>query len=347
MDTSSKAIITKNLSEDLSQALSEIEYDKIFILMDNNTKNFCRPILADNKCLSEAIEIIIEAGEKNKNIDTIMNIWDELEFCEAKRSDLFINLGGGMVSDLGGFAASCYKRGMRYINLPTSLLAQVDASAGGKTGFNFNSYKNQIGVFSLPERVLVYPDFLKTLSHKDIISGYGEMLKHALIYDEDYLKALFTFNLHNIDYQKLGLLISKSIEIKEYFVEQDPEEENIRKVLNFGHTIGHAIETYALKHNIDIYHGEAVALGMIPELYLSTQKMSFPKDKFKDISENIKNIFPYFSAKECKKELIEIMLHDKKNIDSKINFTLLKDIGSFKIDNYCEKAEIKEALDYL
>jgi 3-dehydroquinate synthase len=315
--------------------------------MDNNTKEYCRPLLADNKDLSEAKEIILQSGEENKNIDSVMKIWETLENYAAKRSSLFINLGGGMISDLGGFSASCYKRGIKYINIPTTLLAQVDASAGGKTGFNFKSYKNQIGVFSIPEKVFIYTEFLKTLSRKDIISGYGEMLKHALLRDENYLNKLLTYDLENLDYHELGLLISTSVDIKQRIVEQDPEEKNIRKALNFGHTIGHAIETYALKHNIDIYHGEAVALGMIPELYLSTLKTGFPKNKFREISKKIKERYPSFSSIDRKDELIEIMQHDKKNIDNKINFTLLKDVGSFEIDHYCEEADIKDALDFL
>lgn len=347
MDISSKAITTYNLKEDLSTKLSEINYDKLFILMDTNTKEHCRSLLNGIQNIDSAHEIVIKAGEENKNIEAVMHIWTELETAGAKRNSLFINLGGGMISDLGGFAASCYKRGIRYINIPTTLLAQVDASAGGKTGFNMHSLKNQIGLFSLPEAVFVNPDFLKTLSKKNIISGYGEMLKHALINDEQYLEDLLTFDLENIDYQKLGLLIKKSIDIKEYFVEQDPKEENIRKALNFGHSIGHAIETYSLKNNIDIYHGEAVALGMISELYLSCIKKAFPEEKFKYISERIKAIYPAFSTADCKDELLEIMQHDKKNTSSKINFTLLKDIGDLEIDNYCEIKEIKEALDYL
>lgn len=347
MDISSKAITTYNLKEDLSTKLSEINYDKLFILMDTNTKEHCRSLLNGIQNIDSAHEIVIKAGEENKNIEAVMHIWTELETAGAKRNSLFINLGGGMISDLGGFAASCYKRGIRYINIPTTLLAQVDASAGGKTGFNMHSLKNQIGLFSLPEAVFVNPDFLKTLSKKNIISGYGEMLKHALINDEQYLEDLLTFDLENIYYQRLGLLIKKSIDIKEYFVEQDPKEENIRKALNFGHSIGHAIETYSLKNNIDIYHGEAVALGMISELYLSCIKKAFPEEKFKYISERIKAIYPAFSTADCKDELLEIMQHDKKNTSSKINFTLLKDIGDLEIDNYCEIKEIKEALDYL
>ncbi|MGB5989871.1 MAG: 3-dehydroquinate synthase [Marinifilaceae bacterium] len=347
MDTSSKALTTYKLKEDLSTKLSEINYDKLFLLMDTNTKKYCRSLLDGIENIDSAYEIIIEAGEENKTIEAVMHIWSELELGGAKRNSLFINLGGGMISDLGGFAASCYKRGIRYINIPTTLLAQVDASAGGKTGFNMHSIKNQIGVFSLPEAVLVNPDFLKTLSKKNIISGYGEMLKHALIHDEKYLEDLLTFDLDNVDYYDLGLLISKSIDIKEYFVEQDPKEENIRKALNFGHSIGHAIESYSLMNNIDLYHGEAVALGMISELYLSYLKKDFPEQKLKDITSKIKAIYPIFTTTDCKDELIEIMQHDKKNTSSKINFTLLIDIGNFEIDNYCEIKEIKEALDYL
>lgn len=341
----SKAIISNNLHEDLTGLLSEIQYDKIFVLVDNNTINYCFKYISDIEALKTAKTIEIKDGEENKNIDTIMDIWEQLDSNGAKRNSLLINLGGGMLSDLGGFAASCYKRGISFINIPTTLLAQVDASAGGKTGFNFKSLKNQIGVFSLPEGVIVYPEFLKTISKKDFISGYGEMLKHALIHEEYYLNSLLSFDINNVDYFKLGKLISKSIDIKNYFVEQDPEEENIRKALNFGHTIGHAIETYAIKHNIHINHGEAVALGMIGELYLSVKEKGFPKDKFETIRKEIKNKFPAFNTQGIESELLNTMMHDKKNIDSKINFTLLYDVGKYEIDNYCAKTDVIEALN--
>jgi len=347
MKNNTKAIISNNIEVDLTKILSETQYDSIFILMDNNTRKYCYEHISNIAALQNTKTISIKEGEDNKNIETIMYIWNLLDTLGAKRNSLLINLGGGMLSDLGGFAASCYKRGIDFINIPTTLLAQVDASAGGKTGFNFNSYKNQIGVFSLPKAVIISPIFLKTLSKKDFISGYGEMLKHALINEEKYLEDLLTFDTENIDYEKLATLISTSVDIKNQFVEQDPEEQNIRKALNFGHTIGHAIESYAIKNNLNIFHGEAVALGMIAELYLSVKKKGFPEEKFNSISERIKKIYPSFDTTDRKEELVEIMMHDKKNTDSKINFTLLKDVGEFEIDNYCEKDEIIEALNSL
>lgn len=346
MNHTSKAIITNDLNKDFSNILSNMEHDKIFILMDNNTEKYCLPLI-DKKISSAANKIVIKAGEENKNIETVLYIWDQLDSMQAMRNSLFINLGGGMISDLGGFAASCYKRGIIYINIPTTLLAQVDASAGGKTGFNFNSYKNNIGMFSHPQRVIVDSLFLKTLSKKDILSGYGEMLKHGLINNDNYLNNLLTFNIECIDFKKLALLISTSINIKEDFVRQDPDEKNIRKVLNFGHTIGHAIESYAIKNELNIYHGEAVALGLICELYISVNKMGFPIEKYEYISSVIKRLYPSFDVSNCKDELIEIMLHDKKNINSKINFSLLKDVGKYSIDNYCEREEIIQALEQL
>ena len=346
MENTSKVIITNNLNEDLSNILSNIDYDKLFLLVDNNTEKQCLPLLSNN-IRSNANIIVIEAGEDKKNIETIVSIWNQLDSMDAKRNSIFINLGGGVISDLGGFAASCYKRGIKYINIPTTLLAQVDASSGGKTGFNFNSYKNNIGLFSQPENVLISTDFLKTLSQKNILSGYGEMIKHGLINNGNYLENLLTFNFNNIDYKQLSLLISTSVKIKVNIVLQDPEEKNIRKILNFGHTIGHAIESFALKNNLNIYHGEAVALGIICELYLSTQKINFPIEKYEQISSRIKEIYPTFNTENCINELIETMLHDKKNIDSRINFSLLKDVGEYSIDNFCEREEIIKALEQL
>jgi len=340
----SNVVVTNDVNRELSFICLQLSYDKVFVLMDTNTKEYCYSVIASNDYLKDAEYIVIPAGEENKNLDTVAFIWKQLNMKGAKRNSLFINLGGGMVSDIGGFAASCFKRGMRFINIPTTLLSQVDASAGGKTGFNYMGYKNEIGVFSMPEKVIVCPEFLKTLSKKDFISGFAEMLKHALIWDEKYLQNLMAFDLENLDYEKIANLVGESVDIKQHIVEKDPEERNIRKALNFGHTIGHAFESYALAEKLDLFHGEAVALGIIGELFLSCQILNFPVDKYKKIRSYISKVYPLFEINGIEDKLFELMLHDKKNISEGVNFTLLKDVGDFVIDNYCNKEKIIEAL---
>ena len=340
----SNVVVVHDVDNELSLMCSKLSYDKVFVLMDTNTKRYCHNLIASNKFLKEAICIVIPAGEEHKNFDTVTYIWKQLCVNGAKRNSLFINLGGGMVSDIGGFAASCFKRGIRFINIPTTLLSQVDASAGGKTGFNFMGYKNEIGVFSMPEKVIVCSDFLKTLSKKDFRSGFAEMLKHALIWDEKYLQDLMGYDLQNVDYEKISALVRKSVSIKQTIVEKDPEEKNMRKALNFGHTIGHALESYALASKFDLFHGEAVALGIIGELYLSCEVLNFPKEKYEEIRSYILDVFPSFRIENIEDELFELMLHDKKNVSEGVNFTLLKDAGDFVIDNYCNKEDIIRAL---
>lgn len=340
----SNVVVTQDVNKELSLICSKLSYDKVFVLMDTNTKEFCYSLIAANSFLEDAEFIVIPAGEDNKHLETVSHIWEQLNIKGAKRNSLFINLGGGMVSDIGGFAASCFKRGMKVINIPTTLLSQVDASAGGKTGFNFLGYKNEIGVFSMPQKVIVCPEFLKTLSSKNFISGFAEMLKHALIWDEKYLNDLMAYDLKNIDYNRIAELVSVSVKIKQEIVEKDPEERNIRKALNFGHTIGHAFESYALANKLDLFHGEAVALGTIGELFLSCELCDFPKDKYENIRNYIIREYPHFNVKGIEEKLFELMLHDKKNDSEGVNFTLLKDVGEFVIDNYCNRDQIVEAL---
>lgn len=340
----SNVVVTNDVNKELSLICSELSFDKVFVLMDTNTKEYCHSIIASNIFLKDAITIIIDAGEDNKNLESVSYIWEQLNINGAKRNSLFINLGGGMVSDIGGFAASCFKRGMKVINIPTTLLSQVDASAGGKTGFNFMGYKNEIGLFSMPQRVIVCPQFLRTLSKKDFLSGFAEMLKHALIWDENYLTELMNYDLEDIDYNKMIKLVSTSVKIKQSIVEEDPEENNIRKCLNFAHTIGHAFESYALAENIGLLHGEAVALGIIGELYLSCKLFNFPKNKYQNMRSFILEIYPHFKTRGIENKLFELMLHDKKNDSDGVNFTLLKDVGDCVIDNYCTGEDIIEAL---
>jgi len=248
---------------------------------------------------------------------------------------------------LGGFAASTFKRGIPYINIPTTLLAMVDASVGGKTGINFNGLKNEIGVFSPAEYVLLDTEFLKTLDTRNLLSGYAEMLKHGIISTEAHWAELLKFDIDRIDYEELKRLVAQSVQIKEDIVEQDPYEKGIRKALNVGHTVGHAFESLALELNQHVLHGYAVAWGIVCELYHSYLKVGFPKDKLRQTVQFIKENYGVFAI-DCKQydRLYEFMTHDKKNSAGIINFTLMGEIGDIRINQSATKEEILDILDF-
>lgn len=339
-------IFTESIEKELGRILENYSQSKIFILMDSGAEEHCWHLISGNKTLQNVPKLIIDNGEQNKSLDSVVKAWQFLGEHEANRHSLVINIGGGMMSDLGGFVASTFKRGCKFINIPTTLLSQIDASVGGKTGFNFNGLKNEIGVINQPDMVILSSEFLKTLPMKEFKSGFAEMLKHAIIYSQNYLDELIAFNFNDINYSKLLNLIRKSVAVKQEFVMKDPMERDVRKVLNFGHTIGHAFESYAHRHKLELYHGEAVALGMIGELYLSVKKKAFPQDKYEEIVKYITDIYSDFSifAKDYP-EFYQFMLHDKKNNGEGVNFTLLQNIGTYTINNICTKEEIFEALD--
>ncbi len=338
---------TFDVKDVLSGFILSNKFDKIFILTDENTFKYCFPIV--KSCFIGKKNILkIKSGEENKSIITLHYIWDFLLENRASRASLLINLGGGVITDLGGFAASTFKRGIDFINIPTSLLAQIDASIGGKTGINYGCLKNEIGIINFPQKIIIDPIFIKTLERCEFISGYAEMIKHALLFDENYLDELFIFfpdKNTKIDYNYLSVMISKSIDIKKYFVKKDPFDKNIRKALNFGHTFGHAFESLSIKKNIKLKHGDAVAQGMICELFLSNKKRNFSLKKFLYISEKIINIFEKKNIEEADiNKLIKLMLYDKKNISNKINCTLLENIAIPVINNIITDEEIRETL---
>ncbi len=264
-----QVIICDNLNENLSAAIQQCTHDKLFVLTDEHTHPLCLPIISGFDCMKDAIEICIGAEDVNKTLETLAKVWKALGDQGATRHSLLINLGGGMVTDLGGFAASTFKRGIKYINIPTTLLAMVDASVGGKTGINFNGLKNEVGVFSPAEFVLIDTSFLKSLDTYNLLSGYAEMLKHGIISTTDHWAELLNFDMDNIDYTALQALVAQSVQIKENIVEQDPYEKGIRKALNLGHTVGHAFESLALETNHPVLHGYAVAWGIVCELLSS------------------------------------------------------------------------------
>lgn len=347
-----EVIISQNLQGDIEDAIKCQSYDRLFVLTDTTTLRLCWPIVSALPCFEGAQMITIGDTDDNKTLDSLAHVWTALQQGGATRHSLLVNLGGGMVTDLGGFAASTFKRGITYINIPTTLLSQVDASVGGKTGINFGGLKNEIGVFNCAASVILSSEFLRSLDHKNLLSGYAEMLKHGLISDEESWAELLRFDFdkgqQTMDYDLLGAMVAKSVAIKERIVEADPTEKGLRKALNLGHTAGHAIESLAMEQGRTVLHGYAVAWGLICELYLSAVKCGFPKDKLRQTVQFIKENYGIF-AFDCKQyeRLYEFMTHDKKNEGGIINFTLLGGIGDIRINQQATKEEIFEMLDFL
>ena len=316
-------------------------HDKLFVLTDETTYKKCWPVISGFPSMQQSEHIVIGATDEHKSIETLISVWTELSQKGGTRHSLLVNLGGGMVTDLGGFAASTFKRGIPYINIPTTLLAMVDAAVGGKTGINFNGLKNEIGAFAPATSVLLDTEFLKTLDYKNICSGYAEMLKHGLISTEKHWAELVSFDLDDIDYLQLQEMVAQSVAIKENVVAQDPYEQGIRKALNLGHTVGHAFESLALAEGHPVLHGYAVAWGIVCELYLSYIKVGFPKDKMRQTIQFVKENYGGF-AFNCKQydQLYELMKHDKKNTAGVINFTLLKEVGDICLNQTADKDTI-------
>lgn len=341
-------IISQDLKKDIEGAVEHCQHDRIFVLTDTTTLKLCWPLISGLTSLEPAQMITIGDTDENKTLQSLCHVWTALQQGGATRHSLLLNLGGGMVTDLGGFAASTFKRGLAYINIPTTLLSQVDASVGGKTGINFGGLKNEIGVFNNPDTVILSSDFLQSLNQENILSGYAEMLKHGLLSNKESWAELLRFDLENIDYNHLSTLIAKSVQVKKRIVEEDPTEKNIRKALNLGHTAGHALESLALQRAKPVLHGYAVAWGLICELYLSVAKCNFPKDKLRQTVQFIRSHYGDFPL-DCKHydRLLEFMTHDKKNEAGIINFTLLADIGDIRINQQANKKEIFEMLDFL
>ncbi|MFT6369091.1 MAG: 3-dehydroquinate synthase [Maribacter sp.] len=330
----------------LNTHLAEANYSIIYILVDENTHELCLPQFMAEISGRHHFEIIeIASGEINKTIETCVGVWEALSELGADRKSLVINLGGGVLTDLGGFVASTFKRGINFINVPTTLLSMVDASVGGKTGVDLGVLKNQIGVINQPVMVLVIPDFLDTLEERQVTSGFAEMLKHGLIRDESYwitLKA--TTSLQEIKQQ-----ILPSIIIKNNVVLQDPTEQGLRKILNFGHTLGHAVESYRLesKKKATLLHGEAIAIGMILEAYLSHKLTGLTLVALEEIKATFLNHYDniVFSDEDISK-ISELMKYDKKNSHGNINFVLLNSIGEAQIDITVPTELIRESFAY-
>ncbi len=340
-------IKSDHLTTDVEKVIHHIGYDKLFILTDENTHTHCFPLLKKIPSLSEAKEIVIPADDTNKTIENLCRVWQLLTENGATRHSLLVNLGGGMVTDLGGFAAATFKRGISYINISTTLLGAVDAAVGGKTGINFAGYKNEIGSFYPSESVIISSDFFHTLDHAAILSGYAEMIKHALIDSDTEWEQILAYSFDEVDYAVLNELVFRSVKIKEDVVEKDPYEKNIRKALNFGHTTAHAFESFAMTGERPVPHGYAVAWGMIVELWLSYRLCGFPKEKLQKTVRFIQKHYGAFNIScDDYEALYEIARHDKKNIGDTIHFTLLGDIGDVRIDQTAEKELVFEAFDF-
>ncbi|MEM8521244.1 3-dehydroquinate synthase [Flavobacterium sp. PL12] len=335
--------------EALNLHINENKYSNLFIIVDSNTNEFCLPHFLPFLETDLTIEIIeFEAGEINKSIETCVQVWNVLTELGADRKTLIINLGGGVVTDLGGFVASTFKRGVDFIHIPTTLLSMVDASVGGKNGVDLGNLKNQIGVINVPTMVLIDTQYLETVPQNEMRSGLAEMLKHGLIYDKEYWEQFL--DLKALDFADFDQLIYRSVEIKNEIVTQDPTEKNIRKALNFGHTLGHAIESYFLENEdkTTLLHGEAIAAGMILESYISMTKELINENEYSEIKSSLKSIYEDIVFDENDIEpILDLLIHDKKNEYGNIQFALIEGIGKIKINQSVENELILNAFaDY-
>ena len=351
-----KVIISRQLEQSLTAAIGECPHDKLFVICDSTTRDYCLPVISDYDCMEGYSVITLDPGDLHKTLEYVDFAWTELQQRGATRHSLIINLGGGMVTDLGGFVASTFKRGLQFINIPTTLLAMVDASVGGKTGFNYGGLKNEIGVFNNAQSVILNTTFLQTLDKENILSGYAEMLKHGLISDVQTWAELISGEV-DVNRDEFAATIAKSVAVKQRIVTADPTEQGIRKALNLGHTAGHAFESLALQRSkhpspaphqpSPILHGYAVAYGLVVELYLCCAKTGFPTDKMRQTVSFIKEHYGRMAITcDDYPHLLELMHHDKKNLGSDINFTLLGGIGDIRINQTATEDEIKEALDF-
>ncbi|MBQ9357809.1 MAG: 3-dehydroquinate synthase [Prevotella sp.] len=344
-----KVVFSDNIGKVLPEAIACVEHDRLFVVCDRNSRDLCLPLLYDLDLLKDASVITLDDGDEHKTLEYVEFVWTELQKRGATRHSLAVNIGGGMVTDLAGFAVSTFKRGLPFINIPTTLLAMVDASVGGKTGFNYGGLKNEIGVFRNAEEVIIDTVFLKTLDHANILSGYAEMLKHGLIstLNSQLMTELLTFDIDHPDLQQLCRMVADSVQVKQHIVKEDPTEKGLRKALNLGHTVGHAFEALALERHQPVLHGYAVAWGLVCELYLSVAKTGFPVDMMRQV---VRFVLEHYGrmAITCDDypRLLELMTHDKKNTAGQINFTLLGNVGDIRINQTATKAEIEEALDF-
>lgn len=322
--------------DELKEMLAEAS--KVFVLTDANVAMYWLPELEHWLGCEQAIEIVVKAGERYKTLGTARRIWKTLLKNQADRQSVMVNLGGGTISDLGGFTASCYQRGIRFINVPTTLLAMVDASIGGKNGVDLGGIKNQIGTFAEPEEVLVNPIFLSTLSERELLSGIAEMVKYGFVADEDLLQ---------VDESNYEQFILRAGRIKKEIVEQDFRDRGDRHVLNFGHTVGHAIEAYSLTTNTPLTHGESVALGMWCALWLSVRQCGLREETLVEYDPVMKMLV---AQSELPFDTIDVdavmnrLAYDKKSQDGQARFVLLKAVEKPLVDQLVAEELVRESI---
>jgi 3-dehydroquinate synthase len=319
-------------------------FSQVIIIVDEHTKLYCLPKLMSIPSFRSMKIIEISSGEASKSIHKSIEIWETFTEMNLDRNSLIVNLGGGVISDLGGFVATVFKRGLHYINIPTTLLAMIDASIGGKTGVNYKGFKNQLGIFADPEVVFIDPSFLETLPTRELLSGFAEIIKHALIMDDVLWNMILQIKPEKV--LDNSEIIKRAVYVKSNIVNTDPLEKDIRKILNFGHTIAHAIESFSLANDKNpLLHGEAVAIGLICETYISVKKNGFDENQAEIIYKYIRNLFPLYKINpQTIPEIIDIIKQDKKNKNKKLNFTLLTEIGKSLINNDCDENLITESI---
>ena len=340
-------ILSENICAETDRVVAAIGPDRVYVLTDETTGRLCRPLLAAASSLAGATWLSIAPGDEHKTLASLADVWRALSAGGASRRSLLVCLGGGMVTDLGGFAAATFKRGIACVNIPTTLLAMVDAAVGGKTGINLDGLKNEVGAFSSPRAVVIDTEFLRTLDDRNLRSGYAEMLKHGLISSRKMLVSLLRFDIAAPDYARLQAMVAESIAVKEDVVRRDPCEHGLRKALNLGHTAGHAFESLALARQQPVLHGYAVAWGLVCELYLSHLKAGFPLDELRRTVGYIAARYGRFAfGCDDYDDLLSLMRHDKKNVGGVINFTLLEQPGQVRLDCTATREEICESFDF-
>lgn len=338
-------VFSNNITEELEKIIGSIQHNKLFFLTDENSVKFALPLISEN-IRKKANTITIPSGDANKNLETLSFVWSELQARGATRNSLMVNLGGGVVTDLGGFAAATFKRGLKFVNVPTTLLSAVDAAVGGKTGINFNGLKNEIGAFREADAVLIATAFLKTLPEKEVKSGYAEMLKHGLLSSYKSYRKLIEFNISELSEDRLLTLLEESVGVKRKIVEQDPFEKGLRKALNLGHTAGHAFESLALKKGEPIPHGYAVAWGLVVEMILSKLIKDLDSNILYELADYTYSHYGAFNI-TCNdyQMLCNIMRHDKKSENGEYNFSLISNPGNVYVDCIISEDDVKTALD--
>lgn len=332
--------------EELRSFIAKSNYSRIVFFVDENTHEFCLNRLLAQLPMEIKFEILeVSAGEESKSLEVLGSLYEALDSFDLDRNALIVNVGGGVVCDLGGFMASTFLRGIDFINIPTSLLAQVDASVGGKNGINLGKLKNRIGTFNNPRHVFVNLEFLETLDPRELRNGFAEMLKHALIHDAKHWDSLI-----EICSEKAFLtedVVSRSIEIKNIYVQKDFQEQGIRKALNFGHTVGHAIESYYMSDEDPLLHGEAVAYGIIAEAYVSSKMSGLNKDELDHIKEVMQFIYGPCSRQLQADDLIRLAYADKKAESEQIVCSLISSIGQYSGIYVCTEELMKEAIEFI